>query len=257
MSYDYHSDICCAAEAGSCSFNGAVANLVVTAVGAGMLALPKAAASVGLLLAFALIVTVSFLTFFSSFVIVRYCAREKAESYGALVKSTFGAAGARVLQGAIIIHVFGVMVVYLIIISDMLVGSPPTWSGLLPYVLNEYSGPWWLTRWVVAAILVVTTVAPMLISRDLSVVSRFSRFSVGLLLLLAATLVCLAGTAVVQGKAADIKVLPDLETMGGGTVLGMISSVLTVLAVSALAFTIAFNLVPVVSSKAVRCSRSL
>lgn len=40
----------------------------------------------------------------------------------------------------------GVMIVYLIIIADMLVGSAPQWSGVLTTLLGRHDGPWFLSR---------------------------------------------------------------------------------------------------------------
>lgn len=237
---------CCSPDSGNCTFSGAVSNLAVTAIGAGMLALPKAFSTVGIALGLALTITVCFLTYFSSSVIIRYAARDHKDSYGSLIKSEFGRGGAAALQCAIIIHVLGVMIVYLIIIQDMLIGSAPGYQGLIPYFFGVQ---WFVSRWLVALVLLIVVVCPMLISRDLSIVSHFSKFSVRMLLSLAATLVGLAGVAVATGKAASIEIFPDLETVGGvGGPLGLISAILTVLAVLALAFTCQFNLVPVHNS---------
>lgn len=59
------------AATGKCSDGGGIANLAVTAVGAGMLALPKAFATVGVALGMVLFVAVCFLTYFSSQIIIR------------------------------------------------------------------------------------------------------------------------------------------------------------------------------------------
>jgi sodium-coupled neutral amino acid transporter 11 len=212
-----------------------------------MLALPKAFSTVGIALGLTLTLCVCFLTYFSSSVIIRFAARDAAPSYGSLIKSEFGRGGAAALQCAIIIHVLGVMIVYLIIIQDMLVGSAPEFKGLIPYFFGIDN--WFVSRWLVSLLLLITTVCPMLVSRDLSIVSHFSKFSVRMLLSLAATLVVLAAVAVFTGNAAHIELLPDLETVGGrGGALGLLSATLTVLAVLALAFTCQFNLVPVHNS---------
>jgi amino acid permease len=240
---------CRSPGSGSCAFTGAVANLAVTAIGAGMLALPKAFSTVGIALGLTLTITVCFLTYFSSSVIIRYAARDHKDSYGSLIKNEFGRGGAAALQCAIIIHVLGVMIVYLIIIQDMLIGSAPDYKGLIPYFFGE--SQWFISRWLISLVLLVVVVCPMLISRDLSIVSHFSKFSVRMLLSLAATLVVLAGVAVARGKAAQIEIFPDFNTVGGtGGPIGLLSATLTVLAVLALAFTCQFNLVPVHNSMA-------
>ncbi|KAG7671241.1 hypothetical protein Ndes2526B_g02287 [Nannochloris sp. 'desiccata'] len=237
---------CRSPGSGNCTFSGAVSNLAVTAIGAGMLALPKAFSTVGIALGLTLTITVCFLTYFSSSIIIRYAARDHKDSYGSLIKTEFGRGGAAALQCAIIIHVLGVMIVYLIIIQDMLIGSAPHYKGLIPYFFGVQ---WFVSRWFIALFLLIVVVCPMLISRDLSIVSHFSKFSVRMLLFLAATLVGLAGVAVGTGKAAKIEIFPDLETVGGmGGPLGLISATLTVLAVLALAFTCQFNLVPIHNS---------
>jgi hypothetical protein len=56
---------------GTCSVQGGVANLVVTAVGAGMLALPHAFQSVGFLLGLLAFGLVSLLTIYSCATIIR------------------------------------------------------------------------------------------------------------------------------------------------------------------------------------------
>ena len=56
---------------GACTFGGGVCNLVTTAVGAGMLALPKAFATVGIVSGLLLFAAVSVITYFSTSIIVR------------------------------------------------------------------------------------------------------------------------------------------------------------------------------------------
>ena len=38
------------------------------------------------------------------------------------------------------------MIIYLIIISDMLVGAAPEFGGVLPAMLGRHDNPWWLSR---------------------------------------------------------------------------------------------------------------
>ncbi len=52
-----------------------------------------------------------------------------------------------------------------------------------------------------------------------------------------------------QGSAApDVHVLPSFASMGDGSPLGMLTALLTVVSVSAMAFTCHFNLLPIVSA---------
>ncbi|KAL6774169.1 hypothetical protein ACKKBG_A24015 [Auxenochlorella protothecoides x Auxenochlorella symbiontica] len=245
-----------------CGNGGAICNVAVTAIGAGMLALPKAMERVGVILGFTLFGTVCLLTYFSSSIIIRYASRRGKRTYSELIEGEFGLTGARVLQTSIIIHVSGVMIVYLIIIADMLVGAAPEWHGVLPTLLDRHDGVWFLSRPFVCAVLLVVAIAPMLISRELTVVARYSRNSIIMMLFLSSTMIALAGVALWQGKAAAIHILPtplDPKCASGcGTLVNMCVAILSVLSVSCLAFTCQFNLLPVhLSLKDGRCSNML
>ena len=131
----------------------------------------------------------------------------------------------------------------------MLVGTAPSYRGLLPTVLGYADTgalPWWLGREPVVGALLLLTAVPMLVARDLGLVSRYSRFSVALLLLLAATLLGLAGVALARHMASDYYLLPSEELLASPLAASTVA--LNVLAVSALAFTCQFNLIPVVSA---------
>lgn len=238
---------------GECSWKGGVANLALTAIGAGILSLPHAYCSVGLLLGLAISILAAFCTLKSTSIIATRCAKSKKESYGQLVGSVFGQTAESTLQGSIILHVFGVMIVYLVILADILVGPAGSKTGLIPFILGSAGKSWWVSRWSITLMSLVTIVAPMLMARNLTVVSRFSRASVYLLLYVAATLMLLAGVALFQGQSgiADVQMLPSWDTIGGyGGVLGFLSATLTVFAVTALAYTCQFNVVAVHNSLA-------
>lgn len=235
-----------APRGGTCSTAGGVANLVTTAVGAGMVALPRAVSETGILLGMLLFFGTAALTLCSTSIIVRYSSRFSTKSYGELVRLHFGRGGAALLQAAIVTHVGGVMIGYCVIVSDVLVGSAPAFRGVLPTLLGRHDNPWWLSRPAVLAAALCGVVAPMLVPRSLAGVARFSRFGVACVLGLATTICLLAGTAAVEGRLApDVRLLPDAAAMGGGTPLGMATSILAVVSVSCLAFTCHFNLVPV------------
>lgn len=76
----------------------------------------------------------------------RFADRRRKATYAELVKDEFGNRGTLTLQLSIITHVAGVMIVYLIIIADMLVGSAPKWEGVLTTLLHRHDAPWFLTR---------------------------------------------------------------------------------------------------------------
>ncbi|EFN57306.1 hypothetical protein CHLNCDRAFT_51413 [Chlorella variabilis] len=222
-----------------------------------MLALPcavskarvAAAASIplgtGILLGASLFCLVALLTFVSCTIIVRYAAAANVCSYGELVTQKFGRRGSILLQCAITVHVSGVMVGYNVIIADMLVGSAPNFTGMLPTVLNRHDNPWWLARPAVLAYLMVGVVCPTLIPRSLRAVARFSSFSVCMLFVLATAIAGLAAAAVAEGRVAPgVHLLPAAAALGPSP-FQMLNNILTVISVSALAFTCQFNLLPI------------
>jgi uncharacterized membrane protein len=100
---------------------------------------------------------------------------------------------------------------------------------MLPTLLGRHDGPWWLSRPCVLAALLCGVVLPMLVPRNLAAVARFSRFSVGMVLFLAASISGLAAAAVAEGRVApDVRLLPDFAAMGGGSPLGILTALLTV-----------------------------
>lgn len=234
---------------GGCSTAGGVANLVTTAVGAGMVALPRAVSETGILVGMALFAFTACLTYISTSIVVRYASRGGFQSYGDLIKHHFGRTGAAILQLAICVHVGGVMIGYCVIIADVLVGSAPNFTGMLPTLLGRHDNPLWLSRPAVLAVLLLLVVLPMLVPRSLASVAKFSSFSVGMVLSLAATIAGLAAVAAAEGRLApDVRVLPSTQDMGDGSPLAILTSLLTVVSVSALAFTCHFNLLPIKSS---------
>lgn len=92
---------------------------------------------------------------------------------------------------------------------------------------------------VQTAVLALAAIVPMLISRDLSVVARYSRNSIIMMLFLSSTMILLAVVAVVERKQApSISFLPPLH--GEGILSAswkLLVSSLSVLAVGFLAFT--------------------
>lgn len=88
-----------------------------------------------------------------------------------------------------------------------------------------------------SGVLVVLAIVPMLISRDLAVVARYSRNSIVMMLFLSGTMMALAGTALWQHKAAEIHLLPVLKGSVFRAGAKLAASVLSVLSVSFLAFT--------------------
>jgi hypothetical protein len=74
---------------------------------AGVLALPKAFSTVGLVPGLVVVAVAATLTYCSSVIITSAAVATQLPTYGAIIKARFGRNGARLLQLAIILHVGG------------------------------------------------------------------------------------------------------------------------------------------------------
>jgi amino acid permease len=119
---------------------------------------------------------------------------------------------------------------------------------MLPTFFGRHDDPWWLSRPAVLAALMLGVVAPTLVPRSLRAVAKFSSFSVCMLFVLATSIASLAAVALATGKVAPgVRLLPDAAVLGPSP-LEAAANVLSIVSVSALAFTCQFNLLPIQKS---------
>lgn len=110
---------------GDVKLNQATAALAATIIGAGIMALPRAFATLGIVLGIGLLSIVFGLSFFSLSALVRAARVAKEWTYAGLAESQFGRPGATALKIAILLNNSGSMIVYLIIMGDVLCGVAP------------------------------------------------------------------------------------------------------------------------------------
>ena len=97
-----------------------VFNLSTTIVGAGIMALPATMKVLGLPLGILLIIIVGILSEGSVRVLLRYTQPSGAKSYSDLMGSAYGEVGRAMVQLCIIVSNFGILIVYLIIIGELI-----------------------------------------------------------------------------------------------------------------------------------------
>ena len=134
------------------------------------------------------------------------------DSYGAVVEAQFGRPGALSTQISIIVNNFGIMVVYLIIIADVLVGTT-THPGVIPETasLDPTALPWYTTRPFIIITIAVTCLAPLLALRSMTRLATASVLSICIAALFALSVLVLAFLSVAAdgGPRADLHFLPD------------------------------------------------
>ncbi|KAL3812306.1 hypothetical protein ACJIZ3_013574 [Penstemon smallii] len=197
-------------EFSGASFSGAVFNLSTTVVGAGIMALPATLKQLGTLPGLIAIVLAGMLTEKSIEMILRFSKAAKTGSYSGLAGDAFSGAGRSLLQLGIIVNNFGMLVVYMIIIGDVL---SETWSQGVHHtgVMEEWFGlHWWTTR---SSILLLTTIfvfAPLISFKRVDSLRYTSALSVALAIVFVVIIAGIAIVKVISGSIGMPQLLPHL-----------------------------------------------
>ncbi|WIA17082.1 hypothetical protein OEZ85_013981 [Tetradesmus obliquus] len=182
--------------------------------GAGMMAVPRAYLQVGWLLGTVMLLGVAALTYFTLAVLVHGSAQTGAATYSQLVQVTCGHVATKVLQLSVLSFCFGFSVVYLVVIRDLLLGSPPHCNGLLCELLGlDPSGALADPRLVIAAVALLIC-APLLLLRSMDSLAFLNVVGLAAVVLLAAVAALLGATAVADGVAHGIPMLPQWQLLG-------------------------------------------
>jgi len=143
------------------SVSGCVFSLSTTIIGAGIMALPAAMKVVGVSVGVAAIVFLAFLTHTSLEILLRFSRVAKASTYAHLMGDAFGSYGALLYHLSVLLNNFGILVVYVIIIGDVLSGTSS--SGVHHFgVLEGWFGQgFWTARTFVLLLTTLFVFAPL------------------------------------------------------------------------------------------------
>lgn len=195
------------------SFAGSVFNLSTTIIGAGIMALPAAMKVLGLTIGIASIIFLALLTHTSLDILMRFSRVAKAQSYGDVMGYAFGSVGRLVFQISVLFNNFGILVVYIIIIGDVLSGT--TSSGSHHFgVLEGWFGEHWSTgRTFVLLITTLVVFAPLGFFKRIDSLKYTSGLAVALAIVF---LVITAGITFVKlfnGTIESPRLLPSITDM--------------------------------------------
>ncbi|KAJ0025378.1 hypothetical protein Pint_08601 [Pistacia integerrima] len=193
------------------SFSGAVFNLSTTAVGAGIMALPATVNQLGLIPGLIMILFVAWLTESSIDMILRFTRACKSATYSGLVADAFGGAGRTLLQVCIVVNNFGMLVVYMIIIGDVLSG---TWlDGIHHSGLTEewFGQHWWTTRVTLLLITTLFVFAPLISFKRVDSLRYTSALSVGLAVVFVAITAGVVIVKLIYGGIGVPRLLPEIN----------------------------------------------
>ncbi|XP_061353232.1 amino acid transporter AVT6A-like isoform X1 [Gastrolobium bilobum] len=192
------------------SITGSVFNLSTTIIGAGIMALPAAMKVLGLALGIVAIIFLALLTETSLEMLMRFSRVGKAGTYGEVMGYSFGSFGRLVFQISVLINNFGILVVYMIIIGDVLSGTSSSGIhhfGVLEGWFGEY---WWTGRTFVLLVATLLVFAPLGFFKRIDSLRYTSALAVALAIVF---LVITAGITFIKlfnGSIASPRLLPNI-----------------------------------------------
>ncbi|RDX66393.1 Amino acid transporter AVT6A, partial [Mucuna pruriens] len=192
------------------SVSGCVFNLSTTIIGAGIMALPAAIKVVGIAAGVAAILFLAFLTHTSLEILLRFTRVAKAATYAHLMGSTFGIYGTLLFHISVILNNFGILVVYVIIIGDVLSGTSS--AGLHHFgVLEGWFGQcWWTARTFVLLLTTIFVFTPLAFFRRIDSLKHTSALAVALAIVFLLITAGITFTKLFNGSIATPRLLPNV-----------------------------------------------
>lgn len=213
------------------SLVGPVVNLSCTIIGSGIIALPKAFEVLGMLLGAAVLLGVGFLSYFSIAGLIRATIKTRAHSYSSVVRIFFGHSGSNVLRLTMIMNCAGILIVYMVMVCDILVGSTADgFEGVLPSLFGIHEpGHLVTSRSAVLGLVLIFILGPVASMREMKSVSITSTVGLISVFYLVISVIIIAITASFEHKlSSDWSWLPQLDKLGKDTSDAMLQLVATI-----------------------------
>ncbi|KAK7360730.1 hypothetical protein VNO77_02739 [Canavalia gladiata] len=192
------------------SFSGSVFNLSTTIIGAGIMALPATVKVLGLLVGIAAIIFLAFLTHISLEILLRFSRVANAATYGEVMDYAFGSFGKPLLQISVLINNFGILVVYMIIIGDVLSGTSSSGSHHFGVLEGWFGQCWWTSRTFVLLVATVLVFAPLGFFKRIDSLRYTSALAVALAIVFLVITVGITFIKLFNGSIASPRLLPNI-----------------------------------------------
>ncbi|XP_047182500.1 amino acid transporter AVT6A-like [Vigna umbellata] len=192
------------------SLSGSVFNLSTTIIGAGIMALPAAMKVVGVSVGVGAIIFLAFLTHTSLEILLRFSRAAKAATYAHLMGDAFGSSGTLLFHVAVLLNNFGILVVYVIIIGDVLSGTSS--SGVHHFgVLEGWFGQcFWTTRTFVLLLATLFVFAPLAFFKRIDSLRHSSALAVALAIVFLLITAGITFFKLFNGSIASPRMLPNI-----------------------------------------------
>lgn len=209
---------------GAASSLAGVFNLSTTIVGAGVMALPHAFRTLGIVGGAVGLLVVHALTRYTVALLLRGSTTCREATYAGLLHHYFGPEGRRGLDVCITLNNFGILVVYLILIGDVLCGSASA-RGVLSAWTGAAEGSAWVGRPLVVALVTGVVLLPLCSLRQMASL----RFSSAFGLSMSGLFICATGYLTVKAALDGKLDLPPKLLPSPGTPPTQILSTLSVI----------------------------
>lgn len=228
--------------------NHATAALAATIVGAGIVALPRAFATLGLVLGSILTLCIFGLSSYTLSAMIRSATSAGCWTYDELVRSQFGRIGGQSLDISIVLNNAGGMIIFLIIMGDVLVGAPPHYSGIVTNLFGIHSGDvWWVSRSFVMGVVCVCVLCPLVSLKNIRMLGPMSSVAVMVAGALVLSITLLSVDAGFEGKLGDYNWFPNMDVLGDSP-SEIVISFMSILPVISMGFVCHYNLFPVANN---------
>ncbi|KAI9091922.1 hypothetical protein K1719_027857 [Acacia pycnantha] len=192
------------------SLSGSVFNLSTSIIGAGIMALPAAMKVLGLGFGIIGIVFLALLAESSLEILIRFSRVGKAETYGEVMRYSFGSVGNWAFQICILLNNFGILVVYMIIIGDVLSGTSSSethHAGVLEGWFGEY---WWTGRTFVLLVVTLFIFSPLAFFKRIDSLRYSSALAVALAIVFIVIMAGITFIKLFNGSIAPPRLLPNV-----------------------------------------------
>jgi len=196
----------------------AILNLVSATTGTSTISVPLMALTLGLVPTILVMLLQSALGVFANHVISHEAREDGLVTYEELMRRRIGPKAGKFAAAAIIFNGAGKLVVWIIIMSDVILGAPPDYTGLLPELLRHKKGGsidesiWYLQRPLWAFIIALLSL-PGISLKSLDQISWISFAGNSAVLFMAVAGAVLAVLAASKGKAYDVNIWPSSEIL--------------------------------------------
>jgi amino acid permease len=196
-----------------------IMNLLSATTGTSTISVPLMALTLGLVPTILVMTLQSALGVFTDHVISQEAQEEGRVTYQKLLSRRISPKAGKLVAAAIVLNGAGKLVLWIVIMTDVILGAPPDYTGLLPEILRNQEGgdidasSWYMKRPIWALLLALLSV-PGISIRSLDKISWVSSIGDIAVLFMAVSGAVLASLAASAKEACGMNIWPSSDVLG-------------------------------------------